>query len=464
MCIKIIYKKTRRDFLKTLGVGATLTSLPLLSCSKSSKKEKPNFIVIFTDDQGYGDIGCYGAQGFKTPNLDQMAKQGVRFTNFYVPATVCTPSRSALLTGCYPKRLGLHEAVLFPFSEHGLNPSEITIPKQLKPLGYKSACVGKWHMGHQPKFMPNKQGFDYFYGVPYSNDMNNYFYKRINFQSPPLPLYENEKLIEAGPDQKLLTKRYTEATVKFIQENKDSPFFIYLAHSMPHLPWHVSEKFKDSSQLGLYGDVIHELDWSVGEILRILKETNLDKNTLVIFTTDNGPVTGINGGSAGPLRGRKATTWEGGQRVPCIAKWPRNIPAGKVCEELASTMDFFPTFSKLAGENILNKDKIDGYDFSHLLFQPESAETPYDAFYYYDRDGNLEAIRERDWKLHISKSRGWDKMLGEFPVSLYNLKEDIGEEINVADLHPKLVARLKKKMKEFDEILTKEARPAGQLE
>jgi len=275
---KQMYKKTvniksRRYFLKALSAGATLTSLPFLSCSRSSKMEKPNFIIIFTDDQGYGDLGCYGAKGFQTPNLDRMAEQGVRFTNFYVPATVCTPSRAALLTGCYPKRVGLHEAVLYPYSEHGLNPNEITIPKQLKPLGYKSACIGKWHLGHQQKFMSNNQGFDYFYGVPYSNDMDRHFYKHLQFQSPPLPLYENEKLIEEGPDQKYLTKRYTEATIKFIQENKDRPFFLYLAHSMPHLPWHVSEKFKGSSQLGLYGDVIQEIDWSVEKILK-----NLERN------------------------------------------------------------------------------------------------------------------------------------------------------------------------------------------
>lgn len=464
MAEKVVNMVTRREFLNGLCVGAAITTVPILSRTSCSVRKKPNFIIIFTDDQGYGDVGCYGAKGFKTPNLDRMAEQGVRFTNFYVPATVCTPSRAALLTGCYPKRVGLHEAVLYPYSKHGLNPNEITIPKELKKLGYKSACIGKWHLGHHPKFMPNNQGFDYFYGVPYSNDMDRHYYKRIQFQSPPLPLYENEQLIEEGPDQKYLTKRYTEATIKFIQENKDRPFFIYLAHSMPHLPWHVSVRFKDSSQLGLYGDVIQEIDWSVGEILKTLVESNLDKNTMVIFTSDNGPVTRKSAGSAGPLRGRKATTWEGGQRVPCIAHWRGKIPAGYVCEELATTMDFFPTFTKLAGRNVYPEQKIDGHDFSQLLLKPETKKTQYDAFYYYDRDGNLEAIREGDWKLHISKSRGWDKKQGQFPISLFNLKEDIGETTNVADLNPKVVARLKYKMRRFDEKISKEARHAGELD
>ncbi len=445
-------------------LGSLITAVFHVSCTKDTGPYPPNFIVIFTDDQGYGDLGSYGAQGFQTPNLDRLAASGIRFTDFYVPATVCTPSRAGLLTGCYPQRVGLHEAVLFPFSEHGLNPEETILPEWLKPLGYTSACIGKWHLGHKPEFMPNNQGFDYFYGVPYSNDMDGYVYKNPPFNSPPLPLYENEKQIAEGPDQRYLTRKYTEAAVSFIQKNQDSPFFLYLAHSMPHLPWHVSEKFKDSSALGLYGDVIQEIDWSVGEILRILQETGLAESTLVLFTSDNGPVLRENSGSAGPLRGRKATTWEGGQRVPCLVSWPGTIPEGKICTALATAMDLAPTFVRLAGGQIPEDHKIDGYDIQTLFWHPLTAVTPYEAFYYYSRDGKPEAVRSGRWKLHIEKSRGWDKTQGPFPVSLYDLERDIGETTNLADENPQIVERLKIQIRQFDEQLDKESRPAGYLQ
>jgi len=441
-----------------------VTAVFLVSCTKDTGPNPPNFIIIFTDDQGYGDLGSYGALGFQTPNLDRLAASGIRFTDFYVPATVCTPSRAGLLTGCYPKRVGLHEAVLFPFSEHGLNPAETTLPERLKPLGYTSACVGKWHLGHKPEFMPNNQGFDYFYGVPYSNDMDGYVYKNPPFNSPPLPLYENEEQIEEGPDQRYLTRKYTEAAVSFIQKNKGRPFLLYLAHSMPHLPWHVSGKFKNSSDLGLYGDVIQEIDWSVGEILRTLEETGLAESTLLLFTSDNGPVLRENSGSAGPLRGRKATTWEGGQRVPCLVSWPGTIPEGKICTALATTMDLVPTFVRLAGGRIPEDHKIDGYDIQALLMHPLTAETAYEAFYYYSRDGKPEAVRSGRWKLHIEKSRGWDKTQGPFPVSLYDLERDIGETTNLADENPQIVERLKIQIRQFDEQLDKESRPAGYLQ
>lgn len=438
-----------------------VTALVLVSCSKGAGASPPNFIIIFTDDQGYGDMGSYGASGFQTPNLDRLAASGIRFTDFYVPATVCTPSRAGLLTGCYPKRVGLHEAVLFPFSQHGLNPEETILPEWLKPLGYTSACIGKWHLGHQSEFMPNNQGFDYFYGVPYSNDMDAYVYKNPSFNSPPLPLYENEEHIVAGPDQRYLTRKYTEAAVSFIQKSQGRPFFLYLAHSMPHLPWHVSEKFKDSSALGLYGDVIQEIDWSVGEILATLTETGLVESTLVLFTSDNGPVLMENSGSAGLLRGRKSTTWEGGQRVPCLVSWPGTIPEGKTCSALATTMDLVPTFVRLAGGLIPEDHTFDGYDIQTLLMHPLTAETPYEAFYYYSRDGKPEAVRSGKWKLHIEKSRGWDLALGPFPVSLYDLDQDISETINRAEENPQIVERLKIMIKQFDEHLAKESRPAG---
>lgn len=456
-------QQNRRQFIETLALSSAALALYGTSCTQDDTAEKPNFIIIFTDDQGYGDMGVYGAKGFTTPNLDAMAKKGVRFTDFYVPATVCTPSRAGLLTGCYPKRVGLHKAVLFPFSDQGLNPAEITLPEMLEPRGYRSACIGKWHLGHHKIFMPGKQGFDYFYGVPYSNDMDNYRYRNPPFQSPPLPLYENERLIESGPDQNYLTRRYTDKAVAFIRKNKDRPFFLYLAHNMPHLPLHVSEKFRGSSVRGLYGDVIQEIDWGVGKILRTLNELKLEQKTLVIFTSDNGPVLRKNAGTAGPLRGGKATTWEGGPRVPCIVSWPGRIPENKICRELATTMDFFPTFASLSGAHLPDDRKIDGHDISKLLFQPEHAKTPYDAFYYYGRDGNPEAIREGDWKLHIAKNRGWDKKQGPFPISLYNLKQDIGETKNSANRHPELVKRLQTKLNRFDAQLSREARPVGHM-
>lgn len=332
--------------------------------------EKPNIIVFFTDDQGYGDVGCYGAEGIETPNFDQLARDGIRFTDFYVPATVCTPSRAAILTGKYPKRVNLHESVIFPFSQNGLPPKEITLAEMLKDQGYSTSCIGKWHLGHLPEFMPNNQGFDNYYGVPYSNDMNNYFYKDINFQSPPLPFYSNWEKIDEDPDQRYLTKLYTAETIKTIKNKESSPFFIYLAHNMPHTPLHVSEKFAGKSKRGLYGDVIMELDWSLGEIIKTLKEEGQYDNTIILFTSDNGPVTKA-GGSAGPLKGEKAQTWEGGQRVPAILAWPAKVPSNQVCEEMVTTMDLFPTIAHIVNYEIPTYLQLDGSDLTELICNPE---------------------------------------------------------------------------------------------
>lgn len=458
----------RRDFLKSAGTG--IATLALSGCQTKQKTESnkklaqnPNFIVIFTDDQGYADVGCYGAKGFSTPHLDNMANEGLRFTDFYVAATVCTPSRAALLTGCYPKRIGLHEAVIYPYNNTGLNPDETIIPEILKAKGYVSACIGKWHLGHHPEFLPIRQGFDEYFGVPYSNDMDSYYYKSLDFQSPPLPLFKNEELIEEGPNQSYLTKRYTEEAVRFIRSNRKNPFFLYLAHSMAHLPLHVSESFQGKSKLGLYGDVIEELDWSVGQILAALKEEGIEKNTLVIFTSDNGPVLRKDAGSAGPLHGGKATTWEGGQRVPCIMRWPEKISPGKTCREVVTAMDFLPTFAALVGSDLPARTQIDGKNITDILEKPETTPSPYEAFYYYARNGKVEAIREGQWKLHIAKSRGWNKTQGTFPVSLFNLEADIGEKNNVANQYPEVVARLKGKIQEFDTKLSKSARLPGIL-
>jgi len=385
-------------------------------CRQDEEKDKPNIIIFFTDDQGYGDLGCYGASGFKTPHLDYLAEEGIRFSDFYVAASVCTPSRAALLTGKYPVRVGLHKGVLSPYSKHGLSTDETILPELLKPLGYKTACIGKWHLGHLEQFMPIRQGFEYFYGVPYSNDMDGHYYRHNDFQSAPLPLYRNEQKIQEGIDQDLLTGMWTDAAVEFIQANRESPFFLYLAHNMPHTPWHASESFRGSSLRGLYGDVIQELDQSMGTLIEALKENGLYENTIIIFTSDNGPVTRLlNGGSAGPLRGSKATTWEGGMRVPAIISWPGRIPAGISCTQPVSTLDLLPTLLALGGGELPEGHVGDGRDIRKILFKPEKdAGLPFELLYY-SRDGKLEAFRQGKWKMHISK-RGWQTDAhGEFP-------------------------------------------------
>lgn len=399
----------------------------------------PNIIIVFTDDQGYGDLGSYGAEDFDTPNIDSLAYKGIRFTNFYVPATVCTPSRAGLLTGRYPKRSNLHKAVLFPYSEGGLSPKEYTMAELLKQGGYTTSIIGKWHLGHTEKFMPNNQGFDEFYGVPYSNDMDDYYYKDKDFQSPPLPLYRNKKLLESGPDQDYLTKRYTEEAVQQIKDRSEKPFFLYLAHNMPHTPLHASPAFRGKSKLGLYGDVIMELDWSVGEIIRTLKEEGIYENTIFVFTSDNGPEIG----SAKPLRGGKAETWDGGQRVPGIITWPGKIPAGIVSDQMINTMDLFPTFAKITNSKIPDSLILDGQDIGDFLLRPDKVTIKERPFYFYARNGELEAVKLGKWKLHIKKSIGWDETAkGIFPTSLYNLDIDIAEKDNVFEEHPKIVEKL----------------------
>ncbi len=418
----------------------------------SGKQDKPNVIIFFTDDQGYADVGCFGAEGFQTPNFDQMASEGIRFTNFYVPATVCTPSRAGLLTGQYPKRSNLHEAVLFPYSEGGLSTDKYTMAEMFRDNGYYTSIVGKWHLGHLPQFMPNEHGFDHFYGVPYSNDMDRHYYRNIDFQSPPLPLYKNETLIEEGPDQKYLTKRYSEEVIRIIKDRGEDPFFIYLAHNMPHTPLHVSERFKGKSQKGLYGDVIMELDWSMGEIVKALKEEGIYDNTMLIFTSDNGPVS-IE--SAKPLRGKKATTWEGGQRVPCIMSWPEKIPAGITCDEMVLSMDLFPTFIDITEAKVPEPLKFDGISIRDLLEHPARVKLPERPLVYYARNGKPEAVRYGKWKLHIAKTLGWSVGKdGEFTVSLYDLEKDIGEAVNVAKDNPEVVEKLRKMLTDIDAELS----------
>jgi len=457
-------KLSRREFVKALGAGAF--SVGLKGCAgldgllSGGVCERPNFVVIFCDDVGYGDIGCFGAKGWETPNLDRMAAEGMRFTDFYVAAPSCTPSRAALLTGCYPQRVSLPR-VLFPegprwtrdLSRIGISSKEQTVAEVLKSRGYATACFGKWHLGHHAEFLPTRHGFDEYLGLPYSNDMR----PENNEEYPPLPLVEGEKVIEDNPDQSKLTTLYTERTVRFIESNSDRPFFVYVPHTMAHIPLYVSDKFAGKSEQGMYGDVMMEIDWSVGEILGALKRTGVDEKTLMIFTSDNGPWLsfGDHGGSAGPLREGKGTTWDGGMREPCIMRWPGKVPAGTVCRELCTAMDILPTFAELAGARLPRK-RFDGHDIWPLMSGEPGAKSPYEAFYFY-RYNELHAVRSGRWKLHFphtyrtlaGKSGGTggesvEYEQGQVGLELFDLCSDIGETTNVAAEHPGVVEYLQK--------------------
>ncbi len=443
---------------RLLLIISIIFTISFISCSTKTTN-KPNFIIIFTDDQGYADVGCYGAKGFSTPNLDNMANDGIRFTNFYSAAPSCSPSRAALLTGSYPVRVGVPN-VLFPISPTGLDSSEITIAEILKDVGYNTACVGKWHLGDHPSMMPRNQGFDEYFGLPYSNDMwpwRNDFRKERKKSDlhPDLPLYLNENVIEYNPDQNQLTKRYTEYAVKFISKNKANPFFLYIAHTMPHIPLGVTEKFEGKTEYGRYGDVIEEIDWSVGQIIKTLEENNLDENTMIIFTSDNGPwlTYGDHAGKAYPLREGKGTTFEGGMRIPCIMKWTNTISPGFVNKELSTTMDLLPTITFLAGSKEPHDRVIDGKNIWPII--NEKRQTDYEAFFYH-RGVALEAVRSGKWKLHfphqyrhIAGTPGTDGKSGgqidaTIGLSLYNLDDDVSESINLVSKYPDIVERLTK--------------------
>jgi arylsulfatase A-like enzyme len=428
---------------------------------ESAAGRAPNFIIILTDDQGYADLGCYGAPLIKTPRIDRMAAQGIRFTDFHVAGAVCTPSRAALMTGCYPQRVGLGTipredgrdgprlGVLFPYCTYGLNPNETTIAEILKGLGYVTACVGKWHLGHLPPFLPTRQGFDSYFGIPYSNDMN------------PCYLLRDEEKVEEPVVQETLTERYTEEAIRFIKANRERPFFLYLAHNMPHVPLHASQKFRGKSAGGLYGDVIECIGWGVGQILDALSDNGLDKDTLVAFASDNGPwlTRGEQGGLATPLRSGKGFTYEGGMRVPGIMRWPGTIPAGAVCTELATTMDLLPTFAKLAGGAPPQDRIIDGKDIFPLMTAQPGARSPYEAFFHYSFD-RLQAVRSGPWKLKL-ETRLVDEDMSrpdipedlKSPETLYNLSTDIGEQKSVLKDHPDVVERLRALAQEAREDL-----------
>lgn len=393
----------------------------------------PNFVIIFADDLGYGDLGCYGHPTIRTPNLDRMAAEGMRFTQFYSAGEVCTPSRAALMTGRLPIRSGMcsdNPRVLFPSSAGGIPDGEVTLGEALKARGYATMCVGKWHLGHLPQYLPTKHGFDGYFGIPYSNDMK------------PTPLMRNEQTVEEPAVQETLTPRYTEEAVRFIKANRDKPFFLYFAHTFPHVPLHASARYKGTSPRGLYGDVVEELDWSVGHVLQTLRELGLAQNTLVFFTSDNGPwlTQRQNGGSAGLLRDGKGSTWEGGMREPGIAWWPGRIKAGQVTTALAGTMDLFPTFVRLAGGEIPKDRVLDGVDMGPVLFGTGPGNR---NIHFYYRGQRLMAVRKGPWKAHLITQDGYGKNIETHdPPLLFQLEQDPSERFDVAKEHPDVVADL----------------------
>jgi arylsulfatase len=445
----------------------------LFSCQANNgdiKNDKlPNVVIIFTDDQGYGDVGVYGARGYTTPNLDKMASEGMRFTDFYSAQAVCSASRAGLLTGCYPNRIGVSGAFM-PWAKVGINQDEVTIAELLKQKHYATGIFGKWHLGHHKQFLPLQHGFDEYFGIPYSNDMwpVNYDGKPVTdsaaapnkFRHPPLPLIEGNEVIKEIHDlkgQNQLTTWYTERAVQFIENHKDQPFFLYVPHSMPHVPLGVSDKFAGKSEQGMYGDVMMEIDWSVGEILKALKTHGLEENTIVIFTTDNGPWLnfGNHAGSTGGLREGKGTSFEGGQKVPCIVKWPGIVPEGVICNNMASTIDILPTLAEITSTQ-LPDHKIDGVSILSLLKGDFDA-NPRENFLYYYRRNSLEAVRIDDWKMvfpHDHRSYedvlpgndGWPGPYkqGRAELALYDLRRDPGERYNVIDQYPEIAENLQK--------------------
>jgi len=437
-------KKTlsRRELLRTMAHGAAAFTLPgcLHPCRTAAGGDLPNIVIIFADDLGYGDLGCFGHPTIGTPHLDQMAVEGMKLTQFYSASSVCTPSRAALLTGRLPVRNGMCHSkhrVLFPNALGGLPADEITIARALKTKGYATTCIGKWHLGHLPPYLPTSHGFDSYFGIPYSNDMR------------PCPLMENEKIIEKPARQDNLTRRYTERAVRFIEQNKDHPFFLYFPHTFPHVPLFASEKFKDTSRRGIYGDVVQELDWSVGQITATLRRLRLEHNTLVVFTSDNGPWhhRGINGGSAGLLRGAKTTTWEGGMREPTIAWWPGTITPGTVNTELTSTLDLFPTCLQLAGVTLPNDRILDGYTLVPLLTGTGKCRRDI-IFYYWGT--MLYAVRKGPWKMHLVTSDHKQQN----PPLLYQIEHDPSEKYNLASKHPDIIAEIKKEISRHQSSIT----------
>lgn len=464
------FAPNRNPYSSAFICGVAFFSFLLLAFSSpvfAAEKSKPNFIVILADDLGYNDIGCFGSPLIKTPNIDRMAKEGVQFTSFYVGASVCTPSRAALLTGCYPARVGMGDElvnqpeyggkigksyvkVLHSGSKLGLNPDETIIPEVLKPAGYFSGIIGKWHLGDAPEFNPIREGFDYFFGVPYSNDMKPFYF------------ISQTNRLEKKPVLNGLTATYNDLAVKFIRDHKDQPFFLYLAENMPHTPVSPGKRFAGKSPRGLYGDAVEEIDWSVGEIVKTLKENKLDDRTLVIFLSDNGPwiVRGENGGSAFPLRNGKTSSYEGGFRVPCVMWGPGILKnPGRVSDEILSSIDFLPTFASLAGIDFQPKKTIDGHDATALITGEPNAKSPWPHFYYYFGT-ELHAVRENQYKFRAQNIlqnediyRRDDFARVPMPAVLYDLSRDLGEQKSVLKDHPQIEKHLESLLAEERQIL-----------
>ena len=452
----------------------TLSYLLFFPSSLLGKKEHLNIILIFTDDQGYQDLSCFGSTAIKTPHIDRLASEGRKLTSFYVASPVCSPSRAALLTGCYPKRVGMHQHVLFPESAYGLNPSEYTLGKHFKENGYATACIGKWHLGHHPEVLPRAHGFDSYYGIPYSNDMNH----PDNQDRPQMgpagmdllwkepettltkwqtPLVENETIIEIPVDQRTITRRYTDQAISFVEKNRETPFFLYLAHSMPHIPLYLPEDRYQSNPKNAYTLVIEHIDQEVGRLVQTLESNDLDKNTLIIFTSDNGPWLHYkhHAGSAKPLRDGKSTYYEGGVRVPCIVWSPSQIPAGTSSSQILSTLDLLPTLANLAETNLPENHQCDGYDASDFLLGKTSS--PRKEFIYYSSHGELAGIRIGEWKYlaHPTPKNGKT----EKNPALYNLNSDLSETTNLSSQHPEIVAQLETRMRNADQEITRNTRP-----
>lgn len=436
---------------------ALLLALALLcpAVLHAAEPAPPNIVFIFADDLGYGDISSFGSETIHTPNIDTLASEGIKFTDFYAASSVCSPSRAALLTGRYPARMGIKH-VFYADSHDGMPESEITIAEQLKAAGYATGMVGKWHLGHLDRYMPWNQGFDEFFGVPYSNDMKNFFF------------YENQKIIDEPIDQRYLTQRYTTKALDFIDRNRNQPFFLYLAHSMPHVPIYASPEFEGKSAGGLYGDVVEELDWSTGQVMAKLDELGLADNTLVIFSSDNGPwlMMHEHGGSAGPLRDGKGVTFEGGQRVPTVARWPAAITAGREYTVTASMMDWFPTFSALAGLPLPDDRIIDGQDISQAILG--NGDPEHSRFYYLNAMSSQPvAFRDGDWKLKLPR-RGYPQFfdralrigLYSHDTLLFNLADDPGEQHNLAEQFPDKIATMTQALEQFEQSLQSEQPPA----
>jgi len=445
-------------------------------------KRPPNVVIMFMDDMGYADIGPFGAKGYPTPHLDRMAEEGRKFTDFYVTQAVCSASRAGLLTGCYNVRVGILGA-LGPKSTIGINPKEVTIAEICKQKGYATACYGKWHLGHLKKFLPMQHGFDDYFGLPYSNDMWPYHPGVLHLPMkervkrwPNLPLIDGNEVVNpavTGKDQEQLTTQYTERAVSFIEKNKEKPFFVYIPHSMVHVPLYVSDKFKGKSKAGLFGDVMMEVDWSVGQIMKALRRHNLEKDTLFVFTSDNGPWLnyGDHAGSAAPLREGKGTMFDGGCKEPTLAWWPGTIPANSVCREPAMTIDLLPTIAGLIGAE-LPKHRIDGKDI-RPLFTDDEAKSPQEAYYMY-YGNQLQAVRQGKWKLHFP--HGYRTMAGKpggtggiptrysqakIGLSLFDLEKDVGESKDLSKEHPDVVKRLSALGESFNKDLAKSKRAPG---